>query len=481
MKNLFLYVVFFSVSFLLYSCIDSKKIEQDFDGVVVNIDTNSIKYVVDSKIFGICLMYWSEEDNIMEEGFIEDALKNIPCGFLRFPGGTDSDGYLWDEHRLADDKRWPFIDGEQTMDTDEFIALCRKTNAIPIICCNTEIAFFDSPEKAEELAAGWVKYCNIDNDYDIKYWELGNEPYYHTRFNGIEYANLFNRMSIAMKKVDPDIMVGAVGEWNTKYSGMKSEIDPSKWKEVQEIEYQFETGQWDLLSKIHSYRTIKDGPSWWKQVLEIAGDNVDFLSTHWYYDFSQLEVMENETGKLKNLCLSITGKELPIATTEWNLHEGIEAKGMKRAVAVSEALGRMLDGGVTMSNIWPFRCQGEYHGKKSLLNWNDNSPTANYWVFKQFATLGNMTRIESESVNDSIYHYACKDNKGVYYVMLINRYNVDIDVIISDKNALSFNAGIISPSFDDPSNSVSFDSLYCNKGKITVPAFSTVLCTSDNN
>lgn len=60
----------------------------------------------------------------------------------------------------------------------------------------------------------------------MKYWEIGNEPYYHSRFNAKEYAELLSKMSQAMKSVDPTIRIVAVGEWNPYYTGIKEEIEP---------------------------------------------------------------------------------------------------------------------------------------------------------------------------------------------------------------------------------------------------------------
>src|SRR6056297_2409037 len=129
-------------------CSSRQEEERPFHGITISVDPSVERYRVDPLVFGVGLMYWKESDAAMADGSIEQALEQLPANLLRFPGGTDSDGYLWDEHRLYDDARWPFVDGEQTMDTDEFMGLCKRIGATPIICCNTELAFFESPQAA---------------------------------------------------------------------------------------------------------------------------------------------------------------------------------------------------------------------------------------------------------------------------------------------------------------------------------------------
>jgi hypothetical protein len=87
----------------------------------VTVSANRLGPRIDPRFFGAGLMYWTENDKRMADGKIANDLKEMKCRLLRFPGGTESDGYLWNTHRLADKRRWPWKDGPGTMDTDEFI------------------------------------------------------------------------------------------------------------------------------------------------------------------------------------------------------------------------------------------------------------------------------------------------------------------------------------------------------------------------
>jgi len=407
--------------------------------LVNNEDTSSTASTINIKIypqqkireisplfFGTCLMYHVEDDNAMSDGLIEKYLKEMPCTTLRFPGGTDSDGYLWDEHRLADKKRWPFKDGPSTMDTDEFISLCRRTGAEPLICVNTELAFFESPERAIKLAADWVSYCNKTKNYGVKYWEIGNEPYYHSRFDAKEYAELFVKMARAMKAVDSSIKIAAVGQWNVDYEGVKAKIPDELLKEAQATEYQAEQGNWSLYSQFSEYQK-QTGPAWWPIVLETAGEQIDIVSIHWYFTPEKdFPTMTESIEKLRKLCRkNIPNKDIPIIMTEWNVARWVKTRGLQRALAVGEGAGRMLDAGVSIAHLWPLRCGGD-HDVKNLLHLNKKTPTANYKVLQLFSKYIGQYRIPSKSNNNSVYHFASLTKSGELSVFLINRNQNEI-------------------------------------------------------
>ena len=42
---------------------------------------------------------------------------------------------------------------------------------------NYGAARYMSPQAAADLAARWVKHCNIDMKFKVRYWEVGNEVY----------------------------------------------------------------------------------------------------------------------------------------------------------------------------------------------------------------------------------------------------------------------------------------------------------------
>lgn len=88
-------------------------------------------------------------------------------------------------------------------DFDGQLKLARETGAEPVVCVNMR----DSASGAADL----VRQLNIDNDYNVKYWELGNEHYiWGESYNPSDvYAKRVVEYSKAMKAVDPSIKIGA--------------------------------------------------------------------------------------------------------------------------------------------------------------------------------------------------------------------------------------------------------------------------------
>lgn len=392
------------------------------------IDPNQTEESIEPEFFGVCPMFWQEDDSYMTDGQVEQYLKDMNCRFLRFPGGTESDNFIWNENNLHSMKRWPGGEqhlsvGTKAMDVDEFIALCDRLNAEPILCVNTEIGVWENNyQKAIELAVSWVKYCK-DKGYTVRYWEIGNEPYYNYCFTATEYAQLFVQMTRAMKQVDPNIKVVAVGEWNYLYKGHKDNVAPENWNKVVEMEWSVDTKDGVFSeSQLSNIANYTEGEQWWPEVLRVAGSEIDVASIHWYYNLTELAQMTEYLNSLTDMFkpYNKNGKEIELIMTEWTLHESVDIYGMERALTVAEAIGRSLDGKVKKATYWPLRCAGS-HDKKGLLDMTDEKGTrANYDVMKLFANNIGMTRIHS-SGKTNLYHFATKTSQDKIQLFLVNR------------------------------------------------------------
>ncbi len=176
---------------------------------------------------------------------------------IRWPGGCFADGYQWRKGVGQRGERPPVFDSAwgawepNDFGTDEFVAWCRLVGAEPYICVNT-----GSADAAE--AAAWVQYCNGGADsefgsrrarnghaepYAVRYWSVGNETYGGWEIGHVpaeEYGHRFLEFAEAMRAVDPGIELIAVG------------ADPVNY------------------------------PGWNHTVLEIAGEQMDYLSVHYY-------------------------------------------------------------------------------------------------------------------------------------------------------------------------------------------------------
>lgn len=144
--------------------------------------------------------------------FLQLADRLAPTA-LRYPGGTNSDFYQW-RHGigpLAQRRPTRTLEGKDEvigLGTDEYLDLCRRWRAEPLITVNVATG---SPQEA----ADWVRYTNRRTDSlpPVRYWEIGNEPYLEAHFKEAaltpaEYARRVNAFIRAMKAVDPSIETG---------------------------------------------------------------------------------------------------------------------------------------------------------------------------------------------------------------------------------------------------------------------------------
>lgn len=455
------------------------------DKTTITVEPKETLYEINPELFGVCPMFWLEDDKAMEDGKIEQSLKDMKCRFLRFPGGTESDNFDWRTNELADKRRWPWKDGKDKMTTDKFIDLCRRIGAEPILCTNTEIAFFKNDSAAIELASEWVRYCNIEKGYNVKYWEIGNEPYYHSRFNAKEYAELLSKMSLAMKSVDPTIRIVAVGEWNPYYTGIKEEIEPKNIETAQELELQSEMGKDGYAERFHKLRKCKTQLFWWQEVMKTARGHIDAASIHWYYNLWELKDMTKTLNELSGIINPENeDKQIELIATEWSLHENVEMYGMERALTVGEAVFKMADGHVEKTNYWPLRCGG-IHDKKGLLDMTpEKNPHANLHVLKFISQNIGDKRIYSDSTSDSIYHFATRRRKRIQ-IFVINRsgkgQNAEIKIKGKyDKGSVEAHAVSALNGIKDTDEVERMDISAKNSERgidISVPAYSIAVCS----
>ena len=143
---------------------------------VVILNAQNVQVKIDSKkelgkvhelFFGLNVARWDEslfpspaKDMLLTCD--RDAIKKVSDAkfkLLKYPGGNDADAYIWNDPN----------NNESEMDTDEFAAFCKSLDAEGFITINFN--------QSASLAAEWVKYCNVKNNYKIKYWEVGDEQW----------------------------------------------------------------------------------------------------------------------------------------------------------------------------------------------------------------------------------------------------------------------------------------------------------------
>ncbi len=167
---------------------------------VVTVRTDASGRPINPFLYGINTARWDESLFPERTGDMlltcdRDAIEKIRASgitMLKYPGGNDADAYLWNDP----------ANNPSEMDTDEYIALCRAVGVEPFITVN-----FNAPI---EVAAAWVRYCNRERGYGVRYWEVGDEQWGEWakgHASPEEYAAKYVAFVHAMKAVDPAITI----------------------------------------------------------------------------------------------------------------------------------------------------------------------------------------------------------------------------------------------------------------------------------
>jgi hypothetical protein len=255
---------------------------------------------------------------------VADLMKNAGVRAMRYPGGSYSDIYHWQDHTAPGGFVAP------DTDFDHFMAGVKRAGAQPIVTANYGTG---TPEEA----AAWVRSANIDKGYGVKYWEIGNENYGNGHYGSsweadnhpdkspAGYATLVRDYALAMKAVDPSVKIGAVlttpGEWP---DGITADGDAGTWNRV---------------------------------VLSIAGPAIDFAIVHWYPTGTSAPEVLPKTDRivdqvrlLREQSRQYAGKQLPVALTELNTSYGRNTQ--PGALFAADSYATLLANGVFTIDWW---------------------------------------------------------------------------------------------------------------------------------
>ena len=257
------------------------------------------------------------------------AIKDLKPASIRYPGGCFASAYRWKDGIGLRDKRvyypnviWSDQDPNQ-MGTDEFMDLCRRVGAEPILPINMTTGV---PE-----ALDWLEYCNGSVDtkwgseraknghpqpYRVKLWEIDNETW---GMGAERYAEVVTQFSRALREKDPSVKIIACGG------------------------YGYDDGK----------GSSKD---WNRKLLEKAAQDFDYLSIHYYngimYDQDCVEdprryeaYMRDEIG---SLIRSSANPAIRIYCSEWGMMNDDWRSGLYT--------GGILNGFERLGELVPMTC-----------------------------------------------------------------------------------------------------------------------------
>ncbi|MBP7053512.1 MAG: DUF1080 domain-containing protein [Phycisphaerae bacterium] len=385
---------------------------------------------------------WAQEGGFRPD--LLQAVADLRPPVIRWPGGCFASSYQWKQGIGPQYKRlphpreiWDDLD-VYNFGTDEFIEMCRRVGAEPLIVVNVGFASWNNDSETHDYTQDvldWIEYCNGPADskwgkvraanghlepYHVKYWEIDNETW-HTP--ATRYAELVLRIAPLMKKVDPSIKLAACGS-----GGMG--------------------------------RDSREGMPYNRTIIERCAGVLDYLSIHHYEDPGQFaegprryETFFREIG---DLIAKSANPNLKIYVSEWNAQStdwrtGLYCGGLLNAF---ERCGDILEiGGPALF----LRHVSATAWDNAFINFDQSSwfPAPNYVVMKLWRDHYAPERIgilgESGPLNVSATR---RPADGAIIVKVVNPKGEKVDLELAVPTSVSATAQVVAPGGLDARNTL---------------------------
>ena len=417
----------------------------------VNIFGTKKSHTISPMIQGHGLSYSVEKDFIYSDDSMAQLYKDVGAGFLRWPGGTPTTMYHWndlaagwvDNWNPNYPKSWDPAPADY-MDLDEYVTLSTVAGTEPMLGINMSSGM-EWGREADGLneAVALVKYCQ-ENNFDVKCFYLDNEPYhdgngYNKDLRGdgghwtaTSYAEKFNMYADSIRKYIPDAKLFA------------------NWKDQ-----------------------FKSNASDYKELLTIAGHNIDYVDAHYYWKWGTSNWNEwkaktpieyetqwynggsyvEEIASFNNIALSSGHPDVKVAVLEWNIAPGDhntnpDHTAFMTALMQSEMQMQFMQAGVEYASMWTSQWANSSTAEfQQLVNSDDDykpSPTAAF--FKLYKNALNGVLLESNTVVDNLLVTSVLKGENKIFVYLLNKndeptlldFHLDGYSILSVPQALCF-------------------------------------------
>lgn len=367
---------------------------------------------------------------------VADEAAAINLGFVRFPHGN-----------------WGDLNDLTPFQIDLFMTQIRNWGATPSI----NVRFLNSDP---ETAANLVRYTNIENDYDVRYWYIGNEPTLYDGYTAEQYSQEWREFALAMLEVDPDILF----------------IGPEL--------HQFPDTT-DTANINYDYKDV-----WLREFLLINGDLVDIIAVHRYpfplnnRDSTTIQQMRENVPRwstvvqnMREIIDETLGEDRLIGITEVNSHYSNSGGGIAtpdsyyNAVWYSGVLTTLIHEEVDIVSYFQLYSVGT-GGQFGILDRYEPRPT--YYTFVLYSQMG-MTRLQSASSDEYVTALAGSREDGAKTLIITNLYEEDISVTLDlqgfDDLAVS-DIQLLSPEIMAESVPIAD---YLSADSLSIPAQSVIL------
>ncbi|HUO58647.1 MAG TPA: hypothetical protein VMV05_10780 [bacterium] len=391
--------------------------------VQVKVDASQVLRNINPYQFGNNVAWWDSKDWLLDPDRIEKA-KQAGIKFWRWPGGSASDVYHWDgkyDRPPKSEKDPAHMNALWAVNTDNFIEFCQKTGSEAIVTVNYGAARYADVNYAADMAARWVKYFNVEKKFKVRYWEIGNEVYGNweegnkidgkPQLTGDVYGKDLRVIAEAMRKVDPEIYIGAVA------------VDAD------------DGGDWS-------------GYRWWmRDLLPQLQGKVDYLILHQYFEWpfkgdvytnpGPAELLGN-LHKVSEAKVAVdqmvekyapSEKGIPVVLTEFNLLNASSEPTIQlvNGLYMAEVIGDAAKSGYVCSNYWDWKngLDAKLHGDHAMLASNDNSipdatPRPSFYSYALYSRAFGDKMIAADSSESSVKVYASRFSSGEVGLVVVN-------------------------------------------------------------
>lgn len=392
----------------------------------VGIDTNQVDlYVNAAESAGTVSPYAYGANYGPLQAIPADLLEeaaNSGITYLRFPGG-----------------RWGDLNDIRTQQIDMLMRVAELVGGAEI---NIHVRLENgTPEAAADL----VRYTNIENDYDVRYWGIGNEPNLFDDYTTEQHNREWRAIAEAMLAVDPTIQL--MGPDTSQYTGLPGR-DP----------------------------VDAQGRNWVDEFLIANGDLVDIVTVHRYPfpvglgnedilpSIDDLRANTDEwTGlveRLRQRTLELTGRVLPIgineANSNWSASTGAEATPDSHYNAIwwADVLGRLLYQEPMFIGYFDLQST-RARGGWGLLASFEVRPT--YYVYQLYQQFGDQL-VQVNSDSDTLTIYAAQRDDGALTLIVVNLGDDPQEALLTIDNLAGRQAADV-VRFDTNHNAVLIDTI----------------------
>lgn len=386
--------------------------------ITLTVDLNSDNGKISNMLTGVNLLYCFEKDNLWAgdpEKKIENYLKKMKSGVLRYPGGKIVEAWHWDNPngQFAMDSWNPNYDSSndkhdsEFMNLEEYMAVVKELNAEPLIGINitSGIKWKNNVQESVKEAKALVQHC-VDNNYNVKYYYIGNEPY-HTdatlKLSAEEYGEEINRFADAIHEIDPDAQIVANWDRNVTAANMGKLLQKAGANiDIMEIHWYWSwgTASWDL----------------WKTQIPMSAKNQWYTGGKPHYE---------EVQKFNEFADKFGCGHIKFASLEWNIAPSANEKStpneFQMALMQSEMLMQFMEGGLCMATFWPLHYDTSNDRRYMLDASNGYKPRYTIDVFSMIAPLQGGTMLSRKSSTKELYSIISKGDDGKIRVALLNK------------------------------------------------------------